>query len=45
MCFKGIAKTFENSKYMKPSNESIAGCALRMFLKRGGEGVLQSQNI
>jgi hypothetical protein len=35
MCFKGIAKTFENSKYMKPSNESTAGCALRMFLKGG----------
>ncbi len=33
MCFKGIAKTFENSKYMKPPNESIVSCALKVFSK------------
>jgi len=45
MCFKGIAKTFENSKYMKPSNESIAGCALRMFLKGGGGGIAKPKHL
>jgi len=35
MCFKGIAKTFENSKYMKPPHESIVSCALKVFSKGG----------
>jgi hypothetical protein len=38
VCFEGIAQTFKNSKYVKPSNESITGCASRMF----SIGVLQT---
>jgi hypothetical protein len=43
MCFKGIAKKFQISKYMKPPNEGIAGCALRVFFSK--RGVMQSQHI
>jgi hypothetical protein len=30
-CSESIAQTFENSKYVKPPNEGIATCALRVF--------------
>jgi len=42
MCFKGIAKTFENPKYVKPPNEGIASCALKVFSRMG---ILQIQHI
>jgi hypothetical protein len=31
MCSKGIAKSFENLKYVKAPNEGIIGFTLRMF--------------
>jgi len=31
VCSKGIAQTFENPKYVKPPNEGITSCALRVF--------------
>jgi hypothetical protein len=36
MCSKGIAKSFENLKYVKPSNEGIASFVSRMFSTMGG---------
>jgi hypothetical protein len=31
VCYEGIAQTFEHPKYVKPPNESITSCALKMF--------------
>ncbi len=42
MCFKGIPKTFENPKYVKPPNEGIPSCALKVFSRMG---ILQIQHI
>jgi hypothetical protein len=42
MCFKGIIETLENPKYVKPHNEGIVSCALKMFSTMG---ILQIQHI
>jgi hypothetical protein len=43
MCFKGIAESFENSKYVKNPNEGIVDCAPRVFSMM--DGVLQTQHM
>jgi hypothetical protein len=35
MCSKGIAKTFENPKYVKLFSKGIASCALGVFSTMG----------
>jgi hypothetical protein len=37
VCFEGIAKSFENLKYLKPPpNEGIASCVSKVFFTMGG---------
>jgi len=36
MCSEGIAKSFENLKYVKPPNEGIVGSTLGVFSTIGG---------
>jgi len=36
MCYKGIIKAFENLKYVKPPNESIASFVSGVFSMMGG---------
>jgi hypothetical protein len=43
VCSNGIAKLFENLKYVRPPNEGIVGCVLIMFSMMGG--VLQTPHI
>jgi hypothetical protein len=31
VCSESIAQTFENPKYVKPPNEGITSCVLKMF--------------
>jgi hypothetical protein len=45
MCFEGIAKSFENLKYVKPPNESIIGYISGMFSTMGGGGGYCKANI
>jgi hypothetical protein len=44
MCLKGIAKSFENLKYVKPPNEGITGFS-RMFSMMGGGGIAKPTHL
>jgi hypothetical protein len=36
VCFEGIAKSFENPKYVKPPNEGTTSCVSKVFFTMGG---------
>ncbi len=45
LCYEGIAKSFENLKYVKPPNEGIVGSTSGIFFTIGGGGIAKPTHL